>query len=479
MNMALPSNQQREMLFISHANPEDNMFTRWLALQLGRCGYPVWCDLTRLLGGEAFWTDIEKALRQRTLKFVYVLSRTSNSKDGPLNELQVASNVARDNALHDFIIPLAIDDLPSRQTHIQLSRLNHVSFRHSWADGLRVLLELLEREKIQKDERRFGAKAVSDWWRSFSPVDQGVRQENETHVSNWFPARKLPEDLHLHQVSGWPHGEKEGALDTKCPASRFGHYIISFAPTQDFESAFSIERTASFPTAELVDRGIEDAPIDRKEAKNLVMYLLRDGWLRMLKARQMQAYELASGAICHWFRMGDIEDDTIKVKGAKGQAASRQVVGYSTVSATKEGLKTKRFWHFAFQAKPYLYPFIGFALKPHVLFSDDGASLWESKERLHKARRRNCRSWWNPKWRDLILASASHLAADDGLVHVPLASDVEIQIEIFPVQFESLASFDDPEKPTAADEGRGIVDDEATDEDGSQDDDDEPIDKVI
>ncbi len=40
------------MIFISHANPDDNVFTRWLALQLVRCGYPVWCDLTRLMGGD-------------------------------------------------------------------------------------------------------------------------------------------------------------------------------------------------------------------------------------------------------------------------------------------------------------------------------------------------------------------------------------------------------------------------------------------
>jgi hypothetical protein len=182
--MTPPTSQQRDMIFISHANPEDNVFTRWLALQLGRCGYPVWCDLTQLLGGEAFWTDIEKALRERTVKFVYVLSRTSNSKDGPLNELQVASNVARDEKLNDFIIPVAIDDLPSRQTHIQISRLNHIRFGHSWADGFQILLELLERENVQKDEKRFGAKAVSDWWRLYSPVDLGVRRENEMHVSN-------------------------------------------------------------------------------------------------------------------------------------------------------------------------------------------------------------------------------------------------------------------------------------------------------
>ena len=41
------------MLFVSHANPEDNLFTRRLALRLARESYPVWCDLTKLLGGEA------------------------------------------------------------------------------------------------------------------------------------------------------------------------------------------------------------------------------------------------------------------------------------------------------------------------------------------------------------------------------------------------------------------------------------------
>jgi hypothetical protein len=52
-------------------------------------------------------------------------------------------------------------------------------------------------------------------------------------------------------------------------------------------------------------------------------------------------------------------------------------------------------------------------------------------------------------------------------------------MEIFPVQFDSPVAFDDPEKPTASDEGREIVEDEAVEEDGSEDDDDEPIDKVI
>ena len=34
----------RDMLFVSHAAPDDNEFARWLALQLGKDGFPVWCD---------------------------------------------------------------------------------------------------------------------------------------------------------------------------------------------------------------------------------------------------------------------------------------------------------------------------------------------------------------------------------------------------------------------------------------------------
>src|SRR6267378_4096390 len=140
----------RDILFLSHANPDDNEFTLWLALQLAKEGYPVWCDLTKLLGGEDFWIDIEKTIRERALKFIYVLSKTSNLKTGPLKELSVAENVARDHELNDFIIPLHIDTLAHREINIQLGRLNAITFDQGWAKGLTGLLDKLEKESIPK-----------------------------------------------------------------------------------------------------------------------------------------------------------------------------------------------------------------------------------------------------------------------------------------------------------------------------------------
>lgn len=83
----------RDTVMISHANPEDNEFTLWLALQLAKKGYKVWTDLTDLLGGESFWNDIEQVIWNRAVKFVYVLSRTSNeSNRGFRKELHLADS---------------------------------------------------------------------------------------------------------------------------------------------------------------------------------------------------------------------------------------------------------------------------------------------------------------------------------------------------------------------------------------------------
>ncbi|HEV7683065.1 MAG TPA: toll/interleukin-1 receptor domain-containing protein [Pyrinomonadaceae bacterium] len=101
----------RDKIFISHANPEDNEFSRWLTLKLVTEGYPVWCDLVKLQGGEDFWRDIETAIRERTVKFLYVLSKVSNVKEGPLQELAVAKAVASKGKLRDFIVPIHVDSL--------------------------------------------------------------------------------------------------------------------------------------------------------------------------------------------------------------------------------------------------------------------------------------------------------------------------------------------------------------------------------
>ena len=87
--------RQRRLLFLSHAAPEDNDFVRWLSTQLAIAGYEVWCDVTELLGGERFWTDITDAIDTCTFRFLFVSTLHANMKPGTLRELKMAHELLR------------------------------------------------------------------------------------------------------------------------------------------------------------------------------------------------------------------------------------------------------------------------------------------------------------------------------------------------------------------------------------------------
>src|SRR4051812_2239962 len=102
----LGASKQRDLILVSHANPEENLFARWLTLRLANEGYRTWCDVANLLGGEIFWDEIQRLIKEEAAKFLFISSRTSNVKDGPLQELDCAKGTARALSLKDFIIPL-------------------------------------------------------------------------------------------------------------------------------------------------------------------------------------------------------------------------------------------------------------------------------------------------------------------------------------------------------------------------------------
>lgn len=438
----------RDHLFLSHANPEDNEFTLWLALQLAKAGFPVWCDLTKLLGGEDFWLDIEKSIRERALKFIYVLSKTSNKKPGPLKELSVADNIARDNNLSDFIIPVHIDALPHREINIQLSRINAISFERGWAKGLRTLLEKLEKEGIPKNAD-FTPEAVTSWWRYQFSASKGVIDQPEDYLSNWFLISDLPSKTYFHIL--YDTRSSKGQLKPDFPYTAFvlKNYLISFAKSEDFEGKLGdgllIGDTHDFPTEDLLHGRVREEIIKKREGRDAIVRLLKIAWDGMLRRRALPIYELANDNRCFYFKKGLVESDTISFRSAKDKTSYRNVVGYKTVKATDSRAESKRYWHFGVQARPIAYPEIAYCIKPHVVFSDDGENIWESKLRLHRARRSQCRNWWNAEWRDRILASMSWLA-EEATIDVKLGSDVAVQVSSTPLRFSSPVSYVDPDK---------------------------------
>lgn len=436
----------RNLLFLSHANPEDNVFSRWLALQLAKEGYGVWCDQTRLLGGEDFWADIEGAIRARACKLLYVLSSASNHKSGPLQELHVAQSVARRENFGDFVIPLRIDEtLAHAETNIQLARINAIDFTAGWATGLRTLLKKLAEDNVQKDER-FDARAVASWWRSQIGSTSSILDEPEEYLSNWFSIRTLPPTMYFHVLH--PSYAKAMLLDAfPFPVRRHKDCIVSFAPLGDLAPALPtpgmIRATHEVTTATLL-AGISEPIIVRPmEARDIVLDLLRRGWEGFLKEAGMWTHLFGRHRIAGYLRDEIIKGNRIKVPGSA--RSTRQMVGYRARRDSAGKVTSQTFWHFAIEGQPMLHPIAAFRVVPHVLFSSDGQQIWSDRRRLHRARRTECKDWWNPEWRDRTMAVMGWLADNQGDLRIRFSSVCEVAVAASPECFAAPVSYEDPE----------------------------------
>jgi hypothetical protein len=460
----------RDTLLLSHANPEDNEFALWLALQLANEGYRVWCDLTRLLGGEVFWDNIEDVIKTRAVKVLYILSRTSNAKDGPLKELHFAQGVAKREKLKDFVIPLHIDDLPHSDITIEITRVNTVPFAKSWGAGLAKLLEKLEEDKVHKDPK-FNRTAVNDWWRTQFSAEQGLRREPEEYLSNWFPVT-LPTHIYFHSLNRRTIGKLEVPDTLPYPAVHDGMFLITFAEAADFEGKLGPDMYIA-NAGDLLEVATLLAEPKTTFGKHLFQ-LLRMAWEQMLEERKLPVYELANKAKCFYFPKNRVLNDKVFFTGVDGERTFRAMVGYATRTNPTTGVSVKRFWHYAVQARPLVHPTLAYVFKSHVLFTSDGTTIWESKKRLASARRNQCKSWWNDEWRDRTLAAATYLCAGADKITVTLGSKASLTIASAPLPFCSPVSYTDPQllrysedDATADDYGRDSGDDDAFEDDAT------------
>jgi hypothetical protein len=128
--------------------------------------------------------------------------------------------------------------------------------------------------------------------------------------------------------------------------------------------------------------------------------------------------------------------------GIKGKER-RSLVGYKTMQ-TSNGVKWKRYWHFAVSAKPIHWPRLAYVIRSHVIFSRDGINAMANSEIMHRARRSQCKDWWNDDWRDRILCFMDWLRGQDESIYIKVSSKEYIHVSARPISLTSPVSYREP-----------------------------------
>lgn len=457
---------QRHIVFLSHASPEDNDFTIWLASRLKLLGYEVWVDKNSLLGGEKFWEEIDQIIRNLAVKFLLVYSgnicqkdENGNNlpgklKDGIYKEYSLAESIGKQNTFQDFTILLNIDG-SEYNLFIGADRLNQISFYDNWAEGFKQLEKKLKKDKVPvSDELKdpnFGG-----WYETQYLGPNRIIDKYELYYSNWwsFP---LPEYFYIYQFLKKEQAEEIYKVDNPYPISKITNHLSSFQSDLTFEISFKgniiqvkPHKVFKVKISEVL-LGYESKTFpSQQDAENHLKALLKRVFHLIMKNRGMFWYEMANKKLAYYYTPANL--NSLKVKFEYPYRSNKK-------KKTKNLLgkyKSLGMWHYAISAKPILKPIVGFSLKNHLTFTEKGFDVWENKkgetdkDRIHIHRRSKGKRFFNEEWRDMLLAFLNGLKKNDK-IEIELSDNYTLTLSSIPEFFWADFGYNDPKDKTRQD----------------------------
>lgn len=419
----------RTRIFLSHATPEDNEFTRWLARKLTIAGYSVWCDLDQLKGGDYFWSKIENSIRNHSIRMIAIVSNASYLKDGVRNEWELGVTIEKQ--MPGFLIPVRIDNFDFSQLPITIHRKNVIDFNRGWHLGLTQLLDTLDAAQVEKSHS--SDRACAKGWLP-TPAEDAINwvDRQETLESNWLPITELPPAIETTKILGSERKIQLTNITRELPWFEYGDQIVGFAPRKDlvemFKETVMLSPMTALDTESFISGGITwgDNRVLPFDARNRVVTLVRLAWDLKMEKLGLKPYELSNRQLIWYVPSGLTPKDKVEFLEANGKRRKKQLTG------TSEKLKVN--WHYAVSMHPVLEGIRRIELRAHIVFTDNEGQFVESA-RMHQLRRRFCKSWWNDRWRGFMRAFLTLAAQGTNTISLPVGGGRSIQIEASPLTF--------------------------------------------
>jgi len=311
-----------------------------------------------------------------------------------------------------------------------------LDFHGNWPDGLNRLLTLFNKTDVLRAQSQ-AVRDASRWIDQVLAGPQEIVQEPQAVISNWFAFDSLPSDLNFFRVPIPPEKIWSCFESFSYPVFPYRDMIATFASLEDVDTFLPDwhvpMRAHEIPLAAVLNSEPHSlVELNWPDASRMLSYLIRTAWDNAMRQKGLYPYVMANGRQAWYPANGYNDKHCTSYADFDGVMRRRKLVGYSA--------KRKVYWNFALAA----YPFIGrqphMLLKAHVPFSEDGKRPLVSVKHMHRLRRSFCRSWWNDRWRDLLLAYMAQIAEENGALQIPVGSEQMIQVCSRPQLFESPVS---------------------------------------
>ena len=423
----MSSTVKKELIFISHAVPDDNYLAAWVASKLRLIGYDVWVDVEDLRSGGAFWNEIDLKMRNESIRFIALVTqdyieKASNKNTGVFSEVTLAKTLSK--KIDNYILPLKVDDCDYDDFPISILPLDTIDFSKNWGVGLIKLFKELEIQDIPKSEPETNTLAL---WHKYQGISGEVIDQHETYGSNWFKC-DLPNLLSVYKFQGDLTKLRE---HIPFPYVRNEDYCIGFFDDNGLE--VRTEYREDILVEEFLDG--DSYTLDTgdiiKDTKRKFVYLMNNSIdHHFYVSEDFKAYSIANKKkVIYPIRTNtNSKYVTFTRKSKRGK---RTLKGIRPVN-----------WSFGLSFIFQLNPFPHYVANHHILSSDENG-FFENQKQL-EYRRSIPKEWFNRPWFERILAFmnlANGLAHTSKLIIQPGREKITLNLDT--VEFESFQSYEE------------------------------------
>ena len=418
----LQMSQERDHIFISYAT-EQSELCDWLARKLASEGYAVWYDRLKLLGGEDWPSDIDKAIKERTFRMLALLSRESVAKPNPIGEWLTGRAVGRELGIDDFLLSLNTDGLTSLEIPWNFQTINYISFHPSWANGLEQLLKKLEDVKAPRllsEGRQLAIRSTS--------VNAVVSQEPELLMSNCFQIKQLPRFVSKYRTNRRISRNERWKIQQEWACWHVGsfQFLAFHEPPKDVTERHDLQSVGEFDVVNVES-------MDGTATRSVVVNLIHRSLEQLMKSKGLER----SGKSGDWYLPdGLLQGNRVWFKGVDGKRSWFSGVGERKFP-TRDGGEVYRY-HIA---PSFSHDRVG-VLPNHLtlririyLTGPDGRPLAPRKSLSR--RKHLCKWWFNREWSARILGMMQLLADENHMLRCGTNSEQQLVIDSMPMTLTS------------------------------------------
>ncbi|MBD2302329.1 toll/interleukin-1 receptor domain-containing protein [Nostoc sp. FACHB-190] len=418
--------EERKHLFISYA-PEDLVLADWLAKRLTAEGYLVWCEHLKLLGGEKFPDDIEKAIKNQAFCIVALYSQPSLTKPDLILQRSIAINLIEERQ-EDFLIPIDVDGINKTSLDRKTQLLKFIEFNKNWAEGLKKLLNKLEYIKCPKSLPEGAKVSLSAFLYEDAIVD-----ETENVFSNYLTFQKIPSIIYLFEAENPSLNLEIENLNLEWSYRQIdSKKFLSFhQPPAWISEKLQLNLSRNNCWQELVN-------IEGISTKNLVSELLRKALI--VKCHQ-KGLKYCFETKLQYFPQGLAKGNRLNYIKYDGSKSFVQAVGTRTYWRPAKAEEYQ--YHLAptFYISQNLFNTFTLQIRIRIRLGDSSGIALDKRKAVSR-RKHLCKNWWNNDWLNRIFAVCQFLA-DDNQIIIGDEVNEQILIHAIPTHFTAPIAIDE------------------------------------